>query len=163
MRIIKDSCTSLNLMWHAYQRALTSFASTTNTWDYKNRLTVVAASSTPTTYYAYDHTTQRIAKGDGTATTTYPTKYWNIASATTTRHIFTPSGELVATIEGNGTATSTKYVHTDHLGGTNVVTNSLGEYTEVSDYYPYGTDRISLGSYDDQRKVTGHEYDTPTD
>src|SRR3989344_4465146 len=120
MRIIKDSCTSLNLMWHAYQRALTSFASTTNTWDHKNRLTVVAASSTPTTYYAYDHTTQRIAKGDGTAT-------------------------------------STKYVHTDHLGGTNVVTNSLGEYTEVSDYYPYGTERISLGSYDDQRKFTGPE------
>lgn len=35
----------------------------------------------------------------------------------------------------------THIVHTDHLGGTNVVTSDGGAVTEVSDYYPYGDTR----------------------
>ena len=36
----------------------------------------------------------------------------------------------------NGKITHT--IHTDHLGGTNVVTDQGGEVAEVTDYYPYG-------------------------
>ena len=34
-------------------------------------------------------------------------------------------------------------VHTDRLGGTNVVTDQGGEVTEVTDYYPFGSLRIA--------------------
>ena len=37
---------------------------------------------------------------------------------------------------------TTYAIHTDHLGGTNVVTDQGGEVTEVTDYYPYGGLRI---------------------
>src|SRR3989344_5367186 len=69
----------------------------------------------------YDFNNDRVTKGNGTATTTYANKYYTVASATTTKHVFDNQGTLLATIEGNGTATSTNFVHTDHLGGTDIV------------------------------------------
>ena len=61
------------------------------------------------------------------ATTTYVNRYYNIASspsnATATKHIFTPSGELLATVIGTSSAATTTYLHLDYLGGTNVATN----------------------------------------
>jgi hypothetical protein len=58
-----------------------------------------------------------------------------------------------------GTITHT--IHTDHLGGTNVVTDEGGEVAEVNDYYPYGDLRIDeqTGSFTEQRKYIGEEYD----
>jgi RHS repeat-associated protein len=60
----------------------------------------------------------------------------------------------------NGKITHT--IHTDHLGGTNVVTDETGQPAEVSDYYPYGSLRLDdqAGSFTEQRKFTGHEYDS---
>ena len=58
----------------------------------------------------------------------------------------------------NGKITHT--IHADHLGGTNVLTDQGGEVTEVTDYYPYGGLRINTGSFTEQRKFTGHEYDS---
>jgi hypothetical protein len=51
----------------------------------------------------------------------FPNKYFNQEGATTTRHIFLPDGTLVATIVATGSATTTTYIHPDHLGGTNVM------------------------------------------
>jgi RHS repeat-associated protein len=66
----------------------------------------------------------------------------------------------VATIEGRGTATTTNYVHADHLGGTNVISNASGVKLEVLDYYPYGGIRLDeKASFNEPRKFTGHEYD----
>jgi hypothetical protein len=57
----------------------------------------------------------------------------------------------VATIEqrlvngvASGTAT-TYYVHPDHLGSTNAITNSAGVVKQALDYYPYGAQRINTG------------------
>jgi len=64
----------------------------------------------------------------------------------------------------NQAATTTNYLHADHLGGTNVVTNAAGSVTEVTDYYPYGSPRIntlSSGSVE-QRKYIGEHFDTDT-
>ena len=60
---------------------------------------------------------------------------------------------------GNGKITHT--IHTDHLGGTNVITDQGGEVSEVTDYYPYGALRIDdqAGSFTEQRKYIGEEYD----
>ena len=59
----------------------------------------------------------------------------------------------------NGKITHT--IHTDHLGGTNVVTDQGGEVMEATDYYPYGSMRIDdqAGSFTEQRRFIGEEYD----
>lgn len=36
----------------------------------------------------------------------------------------------------DGTATTTDYIHLDHLGGINVVTSSIQTVVETTDYYP---------------------------
>ncbi|MBI2627392.1 hypothetical protein HYW72_00490 [Candidatus Nomurabacteria bacterium] len=56
-------------------------------------------------------------------TTTYPSKYYNIDSnGKVTKHIFA-NGVEIATIEGTGDEAKIKYIHTDNLGSTNVVTD----------------------------------------
>jgi YD repeat-containing protein len=69
------------------------------TWDYRNRL-IAAGGGGATTTYTYDHANQRVLKKTATATTTFVNMYFNIAStsgaATTTKHIFTSGGELLA-------------------------------------------------------------------
>ena len=55
--------------------------------------------------------------------------------------------------------TITYPIHTDHLGGANVVTDEGGEVTEVSDYSPFGSLRIDdqAGSFTEQRKFIGND------
>ena len=138
------------------------------TWDWRNRLASAESSSGGVTTYGYDHTGQRVFKATGTATTSYPNRYYNIASstsqATSTKHIFTPSDELLAAVIGSGTTTaSTTYLHSDHLGGTNVVTDANGAIVQTLDYYPYGSQRIATGSFNEQRRFIGEEYDPESD
>lgn len=130
-------------------------------WDYRNRLTEADNGSAAT--YAYDHTEQRVLKVVGNATTTYPSKYFSQQGATTTAYIYLPNGELIATVEGNGTATSTSYIHPDHLGSTNVVTNAIGTVAQTLDYYPFGDTRIDSGSDVSSREYIGEHFDEETD
>ena len=57
---------------------------------------------------------------------------------------------LVSTIDqqlASGVATGTpqtSYLHPDHLGSTNVVTNASGTMVQVLDYYPYAYAGIIL-------------------
>jgi RHS repeat-associated protein len=94
--------------------------------------------------------------------------YFNIAStssnATATKHIFTPGGELLATVVGTGTSTATTtYLHLDHLGGTNVATDGNQEVVQTLDYFPYGSQRIATGSFSEQRRFIGEEFDSDTE
>ena len=97
----------------------------------------------------------------------YPNRYYNVASssltATTTKHIFSPDGTLLATVVGASTTASTTYLHPDHLGGTNVTTDEDGAVTQTLDYYPYGSQRIATGSFSEQRRFIGEEYDPDTE
>ena len=74
---------------------------------------------------------------------------------------YTPSGGG----GGGSIATTTSYIHGDHLGSTNVVTDENGLVDEVVDYYPYGEQRISetFNATPEQRKFTGFEYDEQSD
>ena len=122
---------------------VTAIGSLDYTWDWRNRLAGGERSAGGVMSYGYDHTGQRMFKATGTATTSYPNRYFNLATttgaATTTKHIFSPGAELLATVVGSGTANaSTTYLHPDHLGGTNVTTGEDGEVTQMLDYYPYG-------------------------
>jgi len=65
---------------------------------------------------------------------------------------------------GGSTATTTSYMHTDHLGSTNAVTDEDGILMQTLDYYPYGslrTDDTTL--VDEKHKFTGHEFDRETE
>ncbi len=156
--------TDINGTTYSYDKNgnLLSDSTWTHGWNYNNTL----ASSTNgviTVDYGYDHNKQRVSYDNGTKSLVYPNKYFNQSTGTTTRHIY--AGDmLVATIETTGIATTTNYIHTDHLGGTHVVTDSSGDMVQLLDYYPFGEARINeTSSFDEQRKFTGHEYDNDTD
>jgi hypothetical protein len=143
---------------------VTAIGSPDYTWDWRNRLATAERSGGGTTSYGYDHTGQRVFQATGSATTSYPNRYYNVASssltATTTKHIFSPDGTLLATVQGSGVGSaSTTYLHPDHLGGTNVATDEDGEAVQTLDYYPFGSQRIATGSFDEQRRFIGEEYD----
>lgn len=164
-----NAVTSVNGTTYTYDNNgnLTSNGVWDYMWDYRNRL-IEATNGTSTIRYGYDSNDDRVWMSvNGTATTTYPTKYFNIETknniSTTTQSVFA-NRQLIATVEGNGIATSTYYIHTDHLGGSSVITNEGGELAELIDYYPFGDIRLDEkeAGFNEKRKFTGHEYDEET-
>ena len=105
-------------------------------WDYLNRM-LASGYNNSTTTYAYDPSGARVLQTSTTSTTYYPNKYYSFTStksgantyATSTNYIFN-GDTLLATIDQalyNGAATGspiTRYIHPDHLGSTNVVTDA---------------------------------------
>jgi RHS repeat-associated protein len=147
-------------------------ATTTNyTYDYLNRMTAAGVNNATTTY-GYDTGGQRVLMTTGSTTTIYPSQYYTMASstisgksyATTTEYIYAGS-ELLGTVESylvNGSATGTpriRYIHPDHLGSTNVVTDASSSVIQTLDYYPYGSTRVNSGSDVSARKYIGQFYD----
>src|SRR5215470_14880469 len=142
---------------------------TTYVYDYANRLTALGSQGATTTY-GYDAFGSRVFQSTATTTTLYPFKWYSVASstgtgvkyATTTEYVFN-SDSLVSTIDqqtASGAATGTaqtRFIHTDNLGSTNVVTNASGTVVQTLDYYPYGATRISTntGGADSARKFIG--------
>ena len=110
------AATSINGVTYTYDNNgnITGTGSWTYGWDYQNRLSS-SGNGTATTTYGYDHENQRVKKTIGVTTTVYPNKYFNVADATSTMHIFTPDGTSIATVEvvgsggGGGTATTTPF------------------------------------------------------
>ena len=68
------------------------------------------------------------------------------------------------TASGNATGTAkTRYVHPDHLGSTNVVTDENGNVVQTLDFYPYGSTRVSVGtSTNEKRQFIGQFTDDST-
>jgi RHS repeat-associated protein len=62
------------------------------------------------------------------------------------------------------TTTVRTFVHTDHLGSTNIITDDAGSVVESLDYYPYGESRVDqkVGDTNDKRKYIGQFYDDTT-
>ncbi len=135
----------------------------TNTWNYKNQLTSVVKGGVTSTY-KYDHEGNRVTETVGTTTTTFPNKFYNVTnSGKKTKNIYA-GNELVATIETVATTTTPYYIHTDHLGSSNIVTGSAGTKVETLDYFPFGDVRLNekVGSFDSSRKYIGEEFDDST-
>jgi RHS repeat-associated protein len=138
---------------------------TTYLYDYANRLIAIGSQGATTTY-GYDAFGTRVLQTGASTTTWYPFKWYSVASSTgtgakfstTTEYVFN-SDSLVATVDqqtagGNATGSpATHYIHPDHLGSTNVVTNPSGNVEQTFDYLPYGATRISSG-----QKATGRQY-----
>ena len=145
----------------------TDGVTTTYLWDYANRLTALGSGGATTTY-GYDAFGSRVFQATATSTMIYPFKWYSIASstgsgakyATTTEYVFN-GDTLLSTIDqqfAGGAATGTaqtRYIHPDHLGSTNVVTNASGTAVQTLDYYPYGCSRINGGQDVSARKFIG--------
>lgn len=112
--------------------------------------------------YGYDQNGERVLASNGITTTIYPTKMYNTDGTNTTKHIFA-NGEVIATIHGSGSIASLSIVNTDHLTGSNVVSDISGNIQEVMDYHPFGATRIDeQHNFNEQRKFAGHEFDQDT-
>jgi RHS repeat-associated protein len=84
------------------------------------------------------------------------------ATETDTKYIYI-GDQLVAIIQGTGEVDDIKYIHTDHLGGTQVVTKTTDVIDELIDYYPFGENRFDVQNhYNSRKKFTGHEFDSDT-
>jgi RHS repeat-associated protein len=145
----------------------------TYTFDQRNRL-LSAKNKEGETYFTYDHTGQRTSLTTDGSTTLYPSDSYNKevkedASVIHTIHL-SAGDALSATLQRTSPSdeeigtTKLNFLHTDHLGGSSVITNN-GSVIESTDYYPYGTirvDELTPGSLEEQKKFTGHEYDEET-
>ena len=143
-------------------------------WDYLNRM-LASGYNNSTTTYAYDPSGARVLQTSTTSTTYYPdgtthsrrrnrqrirTRPPPITSGTATRSWRRSTRRLY-----NGTATGspiTRYIHPDHLGSTNAVTDQNGSLVQLLDYYPYGATRIATSTYptNEKRQYIGQFSDT---
>src|SRR6516162_10477949 len=142
-------------------------------WDYLNRM-LASGYNNSTTTYGYDTAGARVLQTSTTSTAYYPSKFFSLASttiggasyATSTNYIWL-GDTLLGTIDQklyNGAATGTaiaRYVHPDHLGSTNVVTDASGSVMQLLDYYPYGATRVASTTYptNEKRQYIGQYYD----
>jgi len=145
-------------------------------WDYLNRM-LSSGLNNSTTTYAYDPAGNRVLQTSTTSATYYPNKYYSFTStksgantyATSTNYVFN-GDTLLATIDQalyNGAATGspiTRYIHPDHLGSTNAVTDQSGNFVQLMDYYPYGATRIATSTYptNEKRQYIGQFSDAQT-
>lgn len=159
------AATSINGVTYTYDNDgnVTANGTLANTWNYKDQLTQAVAGGVTSTY-KYDHEGKRVSLANGTTTTVYPNKYYNTDGTKKTKQIYA-GDRLVATVETNGATVTPYYVHTDHLLGSNVVTDSTGAKAQLLDYYPYGDIRLNekAGSFDEQRQYIGQMHDANTD
>lgn len=130
-------------------------------YDAENRMTASAAGGT----YTYDGDGKRVKKSSGKL-------YWtgigsdalaesDLAANFTGEYIFFGSKRM-ARLDLPGGAVH--YYFSDHLGSSNVVTNSTATtIEEESDFYPFGGERALTDLLPDQRyKFTGKERDPET-
>lgn len=131
-------------------------------WDYNNRLDSASINGVPYSY-AYDTSGQRVKDISSAGTTYYITKNYSLVPNDVEKHIFL-GDTAIATITGTGDTISAYNIHTDHLTGSNVITNSSQSIDELIDYYSFGSIRIDTqnGSHNEKRKHTGHMYDLGT-
>lgn len=72
------------------------------------------------------------------------------------------NGELIASIRGTGSSSAPYWIHSDHLGSKEKMTDMNGDIVELTDYYPYGSVRQTSGSIDDRKGYVGRDYDAAT-
>ena len=65
---------------------------------------------------------------------------------------------------GSSSTTTVAYVHTDHLSGSNAITNDDAQVIQVVDYYPYGNLRLNTqyANFNIKKKFTNHDFDNST-
>ena len=156
------AATSINSVTNTYDKDGNNLTdgTLTNTWNYKNQLST-STNGTFTRTYLYDEAGNRVSSSDGTTTTVYPNKLYTYDGTKKTKSIYA-GNQLVATIETVGAVVTPYYDHTDHLNSIAVVSDSSGASVSLLDYFPFGSQRISSGSYNSTRQYIGERFDSDT-
>jgi RHS repeat-associated protein len=159
--------TSVNGVTYSYDRngnLATTSAGVTNVWDYRNRLTSTVNSGITTTY-AYDINEQRVTKTVGGITTRYPSTRYEVAGATTTKHVYAGDSLLASITTTASSVPKTSYTHPDHLGSTHVITDDLGTSTNITTYRPYGAIHTATNTtaFIPQNQYIGQDRDQQAD
>jgi len=130
-------------------------------WDIDNRVTSVSFGGT--TAMEYDYTGARVKKDGASGTTLYPFAGYEIdASGTSTKFIRIGSETFASTKKTTSGAITQHFYHNDHLGGVNVITDSLGARVQLNEYDPWGGISRSEGSIDPDTRFTGQKLDPET-
>jgi len=108
--------------------------------------------------FAYDGDGGRVKKITPNATTTYVGSLYEVTNAISTKHIFVGTNRI-CNVESTG---NSYFIHSDHLGSSNLVTDKDGNQVSLTEYTPYGTVSVQKGSDVTNYKFTGKELDTPT-
>ena len=122
-----------------------------------------------TVSYAYDAERNRIRKLKGTEYTVYIGKlYEKVLKSGVVEHkqYINAGGKTFAVFNTKGSTTETRYLHKDHLGSTDVITNEAGEVVERQSFDPHGQrrntnwqDGFTYTGLITSRGFTGHEMD----
>jgi RHS repeat-associated protein len=132
---------------------VTVLISKTIGWDVENRpVTVTSASSAS---FVYDGDSNRVKKTENGQTILYINQYYekNLTTGVVTTSYYL-GGQLVATREG----TTLRYIHTDSLGSTSVMTTSTGTVDSSIAYFPFGSTRT--GTVNTTKEFTGQRLDS---
>ena len=128
-------------------------AAGTQTWNIK--------AEEETTEYVYDdsHRIKRITKD---TTTIYIGSIYEIDETTDTttkkKHIFMGK-ERVCTVEEEDTTINACFIHPDHVGSSNIITDRYGDVVSNVEYQPYGLTTTHEGSYNTDKLFNGRAYD----
>ncbi len=128
----------------------------THAWNYDNTL----ASSTDGTNisnYVYDVDKSRLKLVEGADVTYYPSPYYEVENGVVKVNI-QKDGKTIATKTG----TMTEHIHSDHLGGTHIITDNAGVVVKTKDYFPFGGERVNSGTSNEDNGFTGYEHDEST-
>ena len=133
----------------------------TYTYDQENRLTGAAGYA-----YTYDGDGNRVRKSNGNLAAN-GTLYWymtpgivgesDLSGNLTDEYVFF-DGERVARKSTNGVF----YYFSDHLKTASVITDSSGNITSESDFYPWGGELQFVNNDSNHYKFTGKERDSET-
>ena len=104
------------------------------------------------TQFVYDGDGGRVKKTTSAGTTVFLGQSYEIASdGTATKYVFA-GGQRIAAKDSTG---ALRFYHGDHLGSSNVITDSSGNVIELSEYTPYGSFSPSTSH---QSLVTDHYF-----
>ena len=126
-------------------------------YDIENRLTSITdAFQVPLVEFVYDGDGGRVKKITPDATTTYIGSLYEIQDTNNeiriTKHIFKGSTRLASK-----TNDDIIYYHGDHLGSSNLLTDSDGFQVKRLEYEPFGTTYVDEGTTDTNYRFTGKE------
>lgn len=128
------------------------------TWDYDNRMAQARqGDGTVIASFSYNYAGKRVKKVVNGNTILTPFPEYRVVNGAVTKFYFA-NGQRMAERDSTGVY----YYHPDHLGSSNVVSNSAGTEVAYTLFYPYGDTRAETGSKTLAHKYTGQEKDDGT-
>jgi RHS repeat-associated protein len=137
---------------------LTSGGGRAPVWDGDNLISQIG-----TTQYSYDAFGERLKKTDGGTTSLYPfADDYEITNGVVTKYISVEGLGVVAKRVTSGGQTHTYWLHTDHLGSIQAVTDEAAQVVFRRMYRPYGETQGQNGSHTESRGWIDQRNDTET-